>query len=95
MGICHRELGNLESAVEYFSSGNNSSSGNNRNRAFFIFVAFIYIYVCSHTLAVEEMPDDLDAKMALAESYESLGENAKALEMVNSGEPFNLSSIFF
>ncbi|CAG8451389.1 3084_t:CDS:10 [Diversispora eburnea] len=52
MGICHRELGNLESAVEHF--------------------------------IVEEMPDDLDAKMALAESYESLGENSKALEMVNS-----------
>ncbi|CAG8688640.1 2099_t:CDS:10, partial [Acaulospora morrowiae] len=54
MGVCHRELGNLESAIEFFN------------------------------IAVEEMPDDLDAKMALAETYEALGENSKALEMVNS-----------
>ncbi|CAG8571855.1 4215_t:CDS:10, partial [Scutellospora calospora] len=53
MGACHRELGNLQSAVDFYKA------------------------------AVEELPDDLDAKMALAEAYEGLGENEKALEMVN------------
>ncbi|CAG8500351.1 32048_t:CDS:10, partial [Racocetra persica] len=53
MGACHRELGNLQSAVEFYKA------------------------------AVEELPDDLDAKMALAEVYEGLGENERALEMVN------------
>ncbi|CAG8470622.1 4335_t:CDS:10, partial [Cetraspora pellucida] len=53
IGACHRELGNLQSAVEFYKA------------------------------AVEELPDDLDAKMALAEVYEGLGENERALEMVN------------
>ncbi|CAG8578363.1 6219_t:CDS:10, partial [Funneliformis mosseae] len=53
MGMSHRELGNLESAAEYFAA------------------------------VVKELPDNLDVKMALAETYEDLDEKEKALEMVN------------
>ncbi|RIA81283.1 hypothetical protein C1645_790738 [Glomus cerebriforme] len=53
MGMCHRELGNLESVAEYFAA------------------------------VVRELPDNLDVKMALAETYEDLDEKEKALEIVN------------
>ncbi|CAB4401438.1 unnamed protein product [Rhizophagus irregularis] len=53
MGMCHRELGNLESVAEYFAA------------------------------VVKELPDNLDIKMALAETYEDLDEKEKALEIVN------------
>ncbi|CAJ0626021.1 10095_t:CDS:10, partial [Entrophospora sp. SA101] len=36
------------------------------------------------TAVVEDSPDNLDAKMSLAETYEFLGENEKALELVNT-----------
>ena len=36
-------------------------------------------------LVVKELPDNLDVKMALAETYEDLDEKEKALEMVNEG----------
>ncbi|ORY02982.1 hypothetical protein K493DRAFT_297630 [Basidiobolus meristosporus CBS 931.73] len=52
MAICHRELGNLDSAVELY------------------------------TAAVEAIPEDLDNKIALAEIYEELGEEERALELV-------------
>ena len=34
---------------------------------------------------MKELPDNLDVKMALAETYEDLDEKEKALEIVNEG----------
>ncbi|RHZ72425.1 hypothetical protein Glove_242g28 [Diversispora epigaea] len=41
--------------------------------------------------SIEEMPDYLNVKMALAESYESLGVNSRALEMLGLWPPKTLA----
>ncbi|RUS26867.1 hypothetical protein BC938DRAFT_484013 [Jimgerdemannia flammicorona] len=52
VGDCHRELGNLDNAAEYYGA------------------------------VIEELPDKLDVKMALAQVYEELGEEERAFELV-------------
>jgi hypothetical protein len=50
-----------------------------------LYLTNIYIILTMYYVVVRELPDNLDVKMALAETYEDLDEKEKALEMVNEG----------
>ncbi|CAG8449839.1 8678_t:CDS:10 [Ambispora leptoticha] len=64
MGLCHRELGNLDIAAEFYN------------------------------IAIKKNPGNLEITIILAEIYEEMGENKKALEIVNQGMPNEFFQVY-
>lgn len=75
-GDCYREVGELETAIEFYTAGKPQSN---------LYCCLRKMHPTYYIVVLEEQDQNLDVMMALAQVYEEIGEEEKAFDLVTHG----------